>query len=243
MTRRFSPGLADMLNNRVPAVGGADIAGTTIAAVSSTTDSFTDTGEGFIDAGFIAGDIIMVSGFLAAANNGIFTVASVEAGTLGVVETTITGESAGPNVKIQCIKGGSLADIFKDGVLYLYTGTQPASASYASTSSTLLAIFTNNGGTFVPGSPENGLRFGVSSLGVMSKDASQVWQSVAIASGTAGWFRLCANPADSGALSTSLPRIDGSVGTSGSQLDMTSTTITLGATYTIDTFTITLALS
>jgi hypothetical protein len=37
-----------------------------------------------------------------------------------------------------------------------------------------------------------------------------------------------------------LPRIDGSIGVSGAQLNMSSTVITIGATITIDTFTVTL---
>jgi len=238
MAKKFSTALRNQLLGNVPALGGATIAGTGIAAVTSTTDSFT-IASGFTAAGFAIGDTIMVSGFLAALNNGIFTIATVSDTTIVIVETTVTGESAGPNVKIQSIKGGSLKDIFKDGVLKVYSGTQPTDADQAF-NGTLLATFSNNHGTFTPGSPAYGLRFGTASAGAIAKDSSQTWQAVAVATGTAGWFRLYANATDAGAGSTSLPRIDGTIGTSGAQLNMSSLTITLGATITIDTFTVTL---
>jgi len=240
MARKFSTGLRNLLNSKVPVVYGASIAGTDIAAVTSTTDSFTVT-TGFTAAGFAVGDTIMVSGFLAAANNGIFTVATVTDTTIVITETTVTGEVAGPNVKIQCISGGSLKDIFKDCVLKVYSGTQPSDADQALTG-VLLATFSVDHGTFTSGSPVNGLRFTASSAGSMAKDPAQVWQAIAVATGTAGWFRLYANAADAGALDSGYvyPRIDGAIGTSGAQLNMSSTAITLAASYTIDTFVITL---
>ena len=45
------------------ATKGASITGTGIAAVSSTTDTITDTGSGFTTGGFLDGDVIAVSGF------------------------------------------------------------------------------------------------------------------------------------------------------------------------------------
>ena len=240
MARKYSTGLRNLLNSRVPVVAGASIAGTDIAAVASTTGSFT-VATGFTAAGFATGDTIMVSGFLEAANNGIFTIATVTDTTIVITETTVTGEVAGPNVKIQSVVGGSFKDIFKDCVLKVYSGTQPSDADQAATG-TLLATFTVDHGTFTPGSPANGLRFAASSGGIISKDSGQVWQALGLETGTAGWFRIYANATDAGTLDSGYiyPRVDGSVGTSGAQLNMSSTTITEGATYTIDTFTVTL---
>ena len=243
MAKYFSTALRNELNGAVPALAGASLSvSSRIAAVSGSPNSFTDSSDGFVAAGFAAGDTIMVSGFTAAANNGIFTIATVAVGTITIAETTLTGEVAGSlNIKIQCIAGGSLKDIFKNGILRIYSGTQPASADAAITG-TLLCSFTNSAGAWVAGSPENGLQFGTASAGAISKSSSQVWQGVAAATGTAGWFRLYANAADAGSLDSTYvyPRIDGSIGTSGAQLNMSSTSITSGATLTIDTFTITL---
>ena len=61
-----------------------------------------------------------------------------------------------------------------------------------------------------------------------------------MATGTAGYFRYCASTSDAGGTSTTLVRIQGGVATSGSELNMSSTTITSAATTTIDTFDITM---
>lgn len=239
MTLRLSTKLRNMMLGGVPAIGGATIAGTGIAAVTGTPDSFTDTDSGFVTAGFAVGDTICVSGFLAAANNGIFTISSVADGKIEITETTVTGEAAGPNVKIQVIKGGSLKDVFKDGVLKIYSGSQPATADAAITGS-LLCTITVSSGAWVAGSPTYGLEFGTAASGAISKASGDVWSGTNVATGTAGYFRLYANATDDGSLDTSTyARIDGAIATSGSQLNLSSTSLVAAATLTIDTFTIT----
>lgn len=88
----------------------------------------------------------------------------------------------------------------------------------------------------------NGLKFGAASAGVLPKHATQVWNGIAGASGTAGWFRFVGAIADSGLAdaSESQFRLDGAVSTSGAQLNMSSTTVTQNATQTISSFPITL---
>lgn len=94
-------------------------------------------------------------------------------------------------------------------------------------------------------SAANGLRFGVSADGVLVKDAAQTWSGVAVATGTAGWFRFTGSVADSGALDSTAGqvRLDGAISTSASQLNMSSTSITSGATQTISAFPLTLPAS
>jgi hypothetical protein len=88
----------------------------------------------------------------------------------------------------------------------------------------------------------NGLKFGASSGGVVSKLDSQPWSGVALASGTAGWFRFTGSVADNGSIDStaSQVRMDGAISTSGAQLNMSSTMLTSGATQTIASFPITL---
>jgi hypothetical protein len=238
MTLRLSTKLRNMMLGGVPAIGGATIAGTGIAAVTGTPDNFT-VASGITAAGFAVGDTICVSGFLAAANNGIFTISSVADGKIEITETTVTGESAGPNVKIQVIKGGSLKDVFKDGVLKIYSGSQPATADAAITGSLLCTISVSSG-AWAAGSPAYGLEFGTAASGAISKASGEVWSGTNAATGTAGYFRLYANATDAGALDTNVyARIDGAIATSGSQLNLSSTSLVAAATLTIDTFTIT----
>jgi len=134
-----------------------------------------------------------------------------------------------------------LKGLFTDGVLRIYSGIQPTSADDAETG-TLLCEITVSSGVFTPGSPDNGLEFGAPAAGTISKASGEVWSGVATATGTAGWFRFYANARTTGA-STTAARFDGSVSTSGAQLNMSSTAITAGATTTIDSFAVTLPAS
>lgn len=88
----------------------------------------------------------------------------------------------------------------------------------------------------------NGLKFGVSTAGVLVKLATQAWSGIAAATGTAGWFRFTGSVADSGVIDSAATelRLDGAVSTSGAQLNMSSTSITSAATQTISSFPLTL---
>ena len=87
----------------------------------------------------------------------------------------------------------------------------------------------------------NGLIFGDSATGILSKPTTQVWSGVAVATGTAGYFRFLGSVADAGALDSSevFLRLDGNISTSGANMNISNTTITSGATQTIGTGTIT----
>jgi hypothetical protein len=134
--------------------------------------------------------------------------------------------------------GGGLSTVLANGVMEIYTGSQPASADAAVTG-TLLGTVTLNSGAFTPGVATNGLTWADAVNGVASKSTS-VWSFNGIAAGTAGWFRLKGNAPDAGALSTTLPRIDGSIATSGGDISMSNITVAVGAPNTIDAFTMTL---
>ncbi len=74
-------------------------------SAASGDDSLNDSGNGFVTAGFQVGDVIIVSGFVAAANNHAFLVASVVAGkivitTLAGGDPGLTTEAAGASVTI-----------------------------------------------------------------------------------------------------------------------------------------------
>jgi len=88
------------------------------------------------------------------------------------------------------------------------------------------------------------IRFNAASDGVVSK-ASETWSGVAVATGTAGYFRIVnsADDALSDASAKIYPRLQGNVGVSGTEMTLSNTTITSGATQTIDTATITMPAS
>ena len=87
----------------------------------------------------------------------------------------------------------------------------------------------------------NGLKFGTSAAGVLSKLAAQTWSGAAVATGVAGWFRFVGavdDPLTSDALAL-YNRLDGSIGISGADVNMSNTSIVAGAAQTMADFTIT----
>ena len=131
---------------------------------------------------------------------------------------------------------GSVTDTISlaAGVLRVYSGTQPATADAAVTGTLLLQV-TVGSGAFVHGVTTNGLDFELSGT-TLVKSTSEVWSGIGLAAGTAGWFRFCGNPSDAGGSSTTLPRIDGRVATSGAELNLSNLSIQVGATTTVDSF-------
>ena len=112
------------------------------------------------------------------------------------------------------LTGGSLLH------LYVYTGTQPASANSAA-SGTLLLDFDLTTQTF-----------GTAASGSASITGLPI-AAAASASGTAGWARL----------TDGTVRIDGSVGTSGTDFTISSTALTSGNSYNLTGCTIALPAS
>jgi len=129
------------------------------------------------------------------------------------------------------------ASTFDNGVIHIYSGAQPLNADSA-VSGTLLGIVTVDGGAFSFGTPTNGLSFAAPANGTVSK-AVENWRFNGIAAGTAGWFRLMGNTADALGASATSVRLDGSVGVSGADLNLSNTTIAIGAPNTVDVFSFT----
>jgi AGZA family xanthine/uracil permease-like MFS transporter len=88
----------------------------------------------------------------------------------------------------------------------------------------------------------NGLTYGGATSGVLAK-GSGVWSGPNLATGTASYFRLYGSVADTLAVSTTLIRVQGTCGTSGSDYIMSSTSLTKDYTHTVDGFTLTLPAS
>lgn len=133
-----------------------------------------------------------------------------------------------------------IKEAMTDGKIKIFSGSQPANAD-AAEQGTLLLEVTVDAGAFSHGSPTNGLEFDAPVGRVLSKAAAETWRGLGLAGGTAGWGRFVANPTDDGTLSTSLPRIDFSVGISGSGADviLSTVTIVIDQPVTVDQFNIT----
>jgi hypothetical protein len=130
---------------------------------------------------------------------------------------------------------GSFKVVMDGGEVRIFTGSAPASPNDAETGTKLVTIQSDAG--------DNLMDFdaSLSAAGQIQKDTTQVWSSNASATGTAGYFRYTFPiGTDAGGSSTTLKRLQGDVGTSGSDLNMSSVSIVNGAPQTIDTFKITI---
>lgn len=117
------------------------------------------------------------------------------------------------------------------GVIRYYSGAVPATADAALAGNVLLNVISNNaagtGITFDP-TPING---------VISKNSAEVWRGQNVANGVASFFRFSAL-ADAGGASTTEKRLQGTIGTVGADLNLSSTTMVSGNYRTIDSFNI-----
>jgi len=133
-----------------------------------------------------------------------------------------------------------LSTSLNDGVIHIYSGSQPSTADSA-ISGVLLGTVTVDAGAFTPGSPTNGLSFDAPNSGVVAKAAAENWKFNGIVDGTAGWFRFVGNAIDDTLVSTTLPRIDGSIAKTGGDMTLSNTAITAGAPSTVDIFELAMA--
>jgi hypothetical protein len=201
------------------------------------TDRITDSANGFVTAGFVAGDYITVAGSTSNNVSGV-KVSAATAGYLEIPAGSLSAEVAGDQVIVGAgAGGGSLDEMLRDGVIEVYTGTQPATADLAESGTKLLRI-TISSGAFTPGSPTNGLNLATAVAGVTSKESGETWSGVGLAAGTAGWFRYYSNAYVTGA-STTAKRFDGVCGVGTGELRMSSLSVAVGATTTVDSGTIT----
>lgn len=134
----------------------------------------------------------------------------------------------------------SFDDLMNYGSIRIFSGPQPATAD-AAEQGTLLGVVTAGGGAWSAGSPDNGLIYTRNGLYLVN-DATQQWLFTALASGTAGWFRVVGNAADTGGNDITACRIDGAIGgtSDGKEMQWDSTTLSAGQLYSLDSFLFTL---
>jgi len=128
------------------------------------------------------------------------------------------------------LSGTGLKTAIALGKIMIYAGPVPADADAAVTGTLLCTVTLNSTAT--------GLSLGTAASGILPK-AVEVWSGVNVATGTATYFRYVA-VGDTGALSTTQARLQGTCGTASADLNMSSVNLTSGATQTIDAANITL---
>jgi hypothetical protein len=130
----------------------------------------------------------------------------------------------------------SLKTILANGQIRIFAGPQPASAEDAETGP-VLCVITLASGAMVSGVGTNGINMATPSGGAIGKASGEVWSGKNLATGTAGWFRWYPNAFDTNmgaAAAGNKIRLDGNVATSGGQLNLSSVSLRLDITTTID---------
>jgi hypothetical protein len=114
------------------------------------------------------------------------------------------------------------------------TGVATNGFVVACTSTTITTAVVNMAGGVAP---VNGLRYGAPTAGGISKSVAQVWSGVAVAAGSAGWYRLYGSTADTGALDATgtVIREDGAILVGAGELPMSSTVTAVGVPIVIAT--------
>jgi hypothetical protein len=140
--------------------------------------------------------------------------------------------STGLRNKLLDTTGNNFADIFNTARIAIYSGTVPADADAAITG-TLLVTITSDDGVTTPN-----LDWATAASGAMTKGTG-VWSGVIANTGTATHWRLYNNAdgAPTGS-STTYARVQGTIGTSGADGNLSSTSLTATNTQYIDYFSI-----
>lgn len=111
-------------------------------------------------------------------------------------------------------------DLGISAILSIYTGAQPASVATAAT------------GTLIVSLPCNATAFGSVASGALTANAITTTAATGAGTNTAGYFRIFKSGG-------TVAVVDGAVSTSGSDLNLNSTSITAGQNVSISSFVIT----
>jgi hypothetical protein len=107
------------------------------------------------------------------------------------------------------LNGSRFADIMLNSCIELRSGPPPLTADDVA-GGTLLGRITRDGLPWVAGSPAGGLQWTISGR-YLQAVPGHTWRITGLATGVLGHFRLVSNAVDSGDLSLTAPRIDGSI--------------------------------
>ncbi|MCE5212522.1 MAG: hypothetical protein LLG40_13345 [Deltaproteobacteria bacterium] len=133
--------------------------------------------------------------------------------------------------------------IMGNGVMDIYSGSQPSNADAVENGVLLVRISLNSatcgsGGTGGGTGGTDGINFGTSVAGVIPKDGN-TWSGNVIVSGTAGWFRFYDQNITQGANGTAV-RMDGVCALLGGDLNLANLGMASTSVITIDSFEVTM---
>ena len=230
----FANGILEVRTGTQPATADSAASGTLLGTVTLASGAFT--------AETPATQTITIAGASGSINTvNVGTTGPVNIIPLGAVnfdtDTTVTAAA----LRDAIIRAGIYRATSSGAVVTVIApyGTGDAHNGLA-LSTTVTTLTATSGGNMAGGvDAANGLAFAAPSNGAISKAGT--WSFVGVAAGTAGWFRLKAAVTDAGGADTTYiyPRLDGSVATSGADMNLSNITIAIGSPTTVDSFTYT----
>lgn len=126
---------------------------------------------------------------------------------------------------------GSFRDALTGGELRLYSGQVPVGPNDALGSATLLLTYKADGA---------GVSFEkVASGGTLVKSLNETWTGTVVADGRPTFFRFV-QPTDTGGVSTTAIRVQGSVGQAGADMNITNLSLVTGSLQALDYFYLTM---
>lgn len=138
--------------------------------------------------------------------------------------------SISPGLQGQLLQAGGFKEVMDGAEIRIYAGLVPALAGDSIGAATLLCTVKNGA---------SGVTFDSNTPGVLLKPAAETWQGTNVASGTPSFYRLV-QPADTGAASTAAPRVQGTVGVVGADLNISAGALVSGAPQSISYYAVTL---
>lgn len=232
----FTGGVLEIWSGSQPATADAAATGTKLVKVTNTSGAHTPEVR--------ATGTITFTG-----TSG--TVTGITVGGMQILGATVTWATSNTNMatliaaQINKYHKHVLLDASSSGAVVTLTGARGLGAAVNG-----MVVTTTESGGDVAGADVNigsgvagvtsvnGLSFDEVATGLLVKRTAETWSGLGLATGTAGYFRLLGAVTDANGLDSAAayPRLEGSIATSGADMNSTSTALAADATHTISTF-------
>lgn len=232
----FAGGIAEIRTGTQPTTGDAAATGTLLGVLTMASGAFTAETR--------ASATLTLAGTSGSVNTvNVGTTGPVNIIPLGAVNFTTDLTTTAAALRDAIIRAGIYHATSSGAVVTVIApnGTGDAHNGLALSATVTTMTATSSGNMTGGVDAVNGLQFAAPVDGVLSK--SGTWSFNGIAVGTAGWFRFKQSALDDNTLSTTLARLDGSIATSGADMNLSNISITVGSPVTVDTLTITMPAS
>lgn len=230
----FSNCVVDIYSGTQPTTADDAVSGTLLGTLTKSSGAYTAETKA-------TGTVTLATGASGSVNT--VTVNSIDVlGTAVSFNTSLTQTAADVAAQINRNPKNLLFVASSVGAVVTITaenglGTTPNTWVVSATLTTITASYANMSGGV---DAVNGLRLDTATAGAVAKVTADTWSATAMASGTAGWFRMRESGDTGTAATTTAARYDGAIATTGAQMNLGTLTIVSGAPVIISGVTFTM---